>query len=150
MGTLGECLAQNIAREKQAATDIAAAWEQQRTDEERKKFTTAKRFFDDAREYFTRSIMNHEPVAKLYRQVGGARYGSESETHPEFCAVLEGYQCRDQKLGPSSLHDPKRFAALWREFQAWAEGEGLVASWVYCWDGGGMDSWWQLRVKVKA
>lgn len=149
MSTLGERLAQNIEREKQAATDSAAALELQRTEEARRKFLIAKRFFDDAREFFTRSITAGEPVAKLYRQVGGGRYSSETETHAEFSAVLEGYSYQDEKTGPRSLHDPKRLASLWHEFRQWAASEGLVAYWAYCHDGGGMDSWWQLRVKLK-
>ena len=147
MPNLGELLAQNIVQEKKAATDSAAALDQMRTAEARKKFLTGKAFFDEARDYFTSSIQQHAAVKTLFMQVGGKTFSSaDVNCHPEFCAILAGYQARDQKLGPDSLFDPKRFASLWSEFQAWSLGQGLVASWHSCWDVGGMDSWWQLRV----
>lgn len=147
MPNLGELLSQNIQREKQAATDSAAALDQQRTEEARRTFLVGKRFFDDARDYFTQGIVAREPVKSLYRQVGGKHYSAAGvECHAEFSQVLQGYQYSDEKRGPNSLHDPKRFASLWHEFQQWAREQGLVATWHYCYDGGGMDSWWQLRV----
>jgi hypothetical protein len=148
MPNLGEMLAHNIKREKQAAEDSAAALEQMRTEEARRIFNTAKRFFDDARTFFINGITNGEEVAKLFVQVGGARYsGFRGDTHQEFDRVLEGYQYKDEKLGPTSLHDPKRFASLWHEFQQWARENGLIAKWHYAWDGGGMESWWLLKVE---
>lgn len=150
MGTLGQKLAQNIKREAQAASDSVAAYEQQRTDKAREAFQAAKAFFDEARLFFKESIMRGEQAKKVFLQVGGARFSATGlNCHEPFNAVFEGYRCADNKRGPDSLFDPKRWASLWSEFQKWANDEGLTASWHYCYDGGGMDSWWQLRVTPK-
>jgi hypothetical protein len=151
MTTLGQQLAQNIEREKQAAYDSAAALEQMRTAEARAKFLTVQEFFEDAKSYFTAGIMGKLPSNSLYRQVGGARYSSPSEDcHVELDKVIDAYQQNSGKggTGPASMYDPKRFASLWTEFQQWATSQGLKAAWHYCWSSGGEDSWWQLRVDV--
>jgi hypothetical protein len=150
MTTLGERLSGNIATAKRAAEDSAAALSQMRTAEARATFQTAQRFFSDAREFFANSILSGLTPKELFLQVGGRRYSSAGvDCHDEFNSVLQGYQARDNTAGPDSLHDPKRFASLWHEFQQWADTEGLLAAWHYCYDGGGMDSWWQLRVSLK-
>ena len=151
MGTLGQQLAHNIEREKQAKTDSNAAAEQMRTAEARKAFNAGKSFFEKAKLHVTEGIMRGDLVKDLFLQVGGRHFSpSGLDVNDEFSDVFAGYKTTDNQRGPDSLYDPKRLSALWSEFQKWANDEGLVAAWHYCWDGGGMDSWWQLRVTPKA
>ena len=151
MPNLGELLSANMQREKDAAHDIAAAWDQMRTDEARKNFTAGKKFFDDAKDYFTNGITNQEEVKNLFLQVGGNgitnRYGSKVDCHVDFSAVMDCYKKHPTLCEPASLSDPKRFAALWTDFQRWAVSSGLVAYWTEGTDGGGQDNWWYLHVK---
>jgi hypothetical protein len=150
MTTLGDRLQSNIDREKQAAHDSAAALSLLQTEEARKEFGIVKEFFDKSREYFTQGILAGKPVAQLYRQLGGKRYSSCHDCHEEAAGVINIYQNSNTKLGPDSLLDPKKFGSLWSEFRQWAQSEGMVASWHYCWSGGGEDNWWQLRVEPQA
>ena len=41
-------------------------------------------------------------------------------------------------------------APAWNDFKQWAGDNGLIAYWEYAWEGGGMDSWWLLRIKPQA
>jgi hypothetical protein len=148
MATLGEQLAQNIEREKKAASDSEAAFALLQTEEARKNFRIVEGFFKEAREYFTRSIQAGAPVKKLYLQVGGARFSIGVNCHDAVADVLGIYQRTYQ--GPQSLSDPLRYSSLWQEFRQWAMSEGLEATWHDCYDGGGVDNWWQLRVAPRA
>lgn len=151
MDTLGQKLAQNLQRERLAATDLLAAAEQLRTDAEHQAFQTGKVFFDNAKIFFNEKISNAAPSNDLFLQVGGRRFApARLNCHQQFDMVLAGYQCKNQKLGPDSLFNGMRLSALWLDFQKWADDSGLVASWHYCWSGGGEDSWWQLKVQPKA
>lgn len=147
MPNLGQTLAANIAREKQAAIDSAAAISLQRTEEARRKFQVVQTFFEKARTFFTDGILHGEPVASLYLQVGGRGFtASGVNTHMEVAGVIDGYEKTDRTKGPASMFDAKRYASLWHEFQQWALEQGLLAKWEEGWDGGGVDSWWTLRV----
>lgn len=147
MPTLGEKLARNIERENAAATDSEAALEQMRTEEDRRQFLIAQRFFEGAQEFFTQGITNAIPVKDLFLQIGGKGFSNGRDYHGEFSVLLRGYQASDHKRGPDALYHDKHLAALWSEFQQWARSEGLRAYFKNQWDGGGMDSWWELRVE---
>lgn len=151
MKTLGETLAENIQREKQAATDKEAAAAQMRTEEERARFKVGEAFFEKAKKFFTDSITSAKPVKELYMQVGGQRYSTPGkDCNSEFNAIWSGYSsdAKRPERGPNSLYDPKLFAALWVDFQTWCKEQGLEPYWETTHDGGGMESWWLLKIQV--
>lgn len=151
MKTLGETLAENIEREKQSAFDKAAALTQMRTDEEMARFKVGEAFFEKAKKFFTDGITAAVPVKELVVQVGGKRFSAPGkDCNLDFDAIWNGYRSdtAHPERGPNSLHDPKLFAALWVEFQTWARNQGLEAYWASTYDGGGMESWWLLHVRL--
>lgn len=151
MKTLGEILAEKIELEKKAASDKEAALMTMQTAAELARFKVGEAFFEKAKRLFTEAITSMAPVNTIQIQAGGARFTRPgTDCNPEFDAIWGGYRSdsKHPEQGPYSLSDPKLFAALWIDFKSWCKSEGLEAYWCQDHDGGGMDSWWLLKIRV--
>lgn len=140
--SLGAQLAHNLAQEENY-TLLAARRAAQHTDEESlKKLTLVARFFETARAFFEQSIPAGVPKNKLHLVVGTTGIGASQ--HQDVYLALEMWSTTDV---PRIVQPRHPLHALWDDFVFWANSVGLEPVWTYCWDSGGIHSWYQLSVK---
>lgn len=139
--SLGVRLAQTQQAEENNTRALAEARAQAASAEELKKFRLVEAFFEKAKAYFSEGILAGSPTAKLSIMVGSEFRGQRDnvEVEPLIC----GY-CNDSK---ARVLDPKHpYHSLWQAFEAWCVQNDLTPTWHYEYDGGGMSSWYRLRV----
>lgn len=143
--TLGNILSQTQQEEHQNTRDAALRKATAQSQEELENFRRVDAFFEEARKFFTEGIVNRVPVKQLCLTVGTERPGKSS--YAGVYSALALYESYD----PPRITQPKhKFHSLWAEFLAWANSNGLQPKWVYCHDGGGMHSWFELKVEPLA
>ncbi len=141
--SLGQRLAQTQAEEKARTVASQRNAARHLSEDDLKRFNQVFSFFDDAKHFFEQAILDQTPTTQLRIQVG--RTGPQgSASHMAVYQTLRGWDYDGNEL--RSLKGGGAFASLWTDFQAWARSQGLVAQWQYAHDGGGMESWWYLRV----
>lgn len=99
-----------------------------------KEFAVAELLFERFKEHVTSAVD------------AGGRPKPMTLTGAEMSA-LHTYNWQSNALGPSKSH----FAfPLWQELANWGDSEGIVITWRFGHDGGGVESWWDLCVNVAA
>ncbi len=141
--SLGEQLAYNLAQEKSNTAAAAGNAALHTSPEALAKLTTVARFFESARSFFEQSIPAGVPQRKLHIVVGTTSPGCGQ--HQDVYTALEMWSTTTDE--PRIVQSSHWLHALWSDFLFWANSVGLQPVWTYCWDGGGMHSWYQLSVK---
>lgn len=143
--SLGEILAQTKQEEADNTRRAAERKARQESEAELKKFRAVETFFETAKAFFETGIREQIAVRKLSIMVG-AEYCGKTENMEVYHALglssASGTDPRCVKSGP--------YHSLWQDFTFWCAQCGLVPKWVYEWDGGGMSSWYQLKVEPAA
>lgn len=139
--SLGARLAQTSRAEAENTRELAEARARQASAEELRNFQLVERFFADAKDYFTQGILAGTPTAKLTIMVGREYAGQSANTDVE--QLICGYNSSNT---PQVLDPKHKYHSLWREFEAWCIQNELKPAWTYEWDGGGMTSWYRLRI----
>lgn len=139
--SLGEQLAQTRQEEKDNTRRLAELRAQQESAEARANFQLVEKFFEDAKVFFTEGIQARRPVKELSILVGQMRVGLSDNL--QVSRLLCYYTSNNQAAVLSERHP---YHSLWKAFQTWAESNGLTPAWVYEHDGGGVCSWYQLKI----
>ncbi len=145
--TLGARLARTIVEEKASTVEAARRAAETQSAKDLAKFNEVQDFFACARQHFETCILQAIPARRISVQVGGP---SRPEApgllqKRDIYSTLEGFRYSGDELRSLSKQGP--YQALWLEFQAWAKSNDLIARFDYEHDGGGIESWWCLRVK---
>jgi hypothetical protein len=154
-GSLGAMMARTIADEKSGSIEAATREAQAKSEEALNDFEDVKAFFSKARDHFSECILSGMPTKNIFVQVG-SDYTNKSHEEKQIpgrlidsrmYSVMEAYNAYNNKEQIPTLADHGKYRSLWVDFQAWASDNGLKALWSHHHDGGGMSSWFVLRVQ---
>lgn len=137
--SLGAQLAATVKAEKDNTEDLARLRAAQQGAEAAAKYRAVEVAYDDAKQTITLQILSRKPTRELGVMVG---FDGSKRRHDAAYSALELFRGLDLATGKRSPYFP-----LWRAFSEWAHGQGLEPEWHSCWDGGGIHSWYVLRVK---
>jgi len=141
MSNLGALLARNQALEADKNTEAMAQKAARAGVEAARKFDLVQSFLATAKTHITTQIQAGEPTVEIF--IGSN--GSRSE-HVEVGELLAN-KVHDAAAGEGLKRSSHPYYCLWRDFSAWASSEGLLVSFDYDYDGGGLYSWHLLRAK---
>lgn len=147
MKNLGTLLLEQMKEEAQAPAQAG---------HERANVLVVRRFFIDAKRYFTRALEVRWPSSDIFMQLGGETFyyenrdGLDPRPHPQryvhVARLLSDYR-NGFEFGPSGLGPQGPYGSIWTDFEHWAAGAGLVPCWQFGHDEASGKSWWQLRIK---
>lgn len=66
------------------------------------------------------------------------------------CLYKSTVDDQDRRIPTFFTYEKGRYFSIWVEFQDWCASNGLQPRWDYCWDGGGMSSWYILKIEPAA
>ncbi len=139
--SLGARLSRHLSEEKQNTRAAAEREALAQSEAALQAFQRVAHFFNTAKEFFTDGITAGTPSRKLFIMVGTPY--REKGDNADIYQLLKLYD----SANPPRITQPKHlYHSLWADFQAWAANNGLVPEWKYQYDGGGMSSWYELRV----
>lgn len=140
--SLGEILAQTQQAEKDNTRHAAERQARQESEEALQKFQVVEKFFESAKAFFEDGIRQQIAVRKLSIMVGSEFRGSSDNVEVADILRLHSASGKDPECTKSG-----RYFSLWQDFAFWCAQCGLAPKWVYEWDGGGMSSWYRLKVE---
>ncbi len=143
---LGQRLADSTAAEKAGTLAAQRAAAARDSAERAEKFATVERFFEEARQRFVADIEAGLPMKDIGVQCGRS-HGYSRHTgsdHAEVYSILSGWDYTHELM--KSLQPRGAYSSLWEKMVQWGVDNGLRVHWAYEHDGGGMCSWWVLRV----
>ncbi len=144
--TLGQRLADSTAAEKAGTLAAQRAAASRESAARAEKFATVERFFEDARQRFVADIEAGLPMKDIGVQCGRSHGYSRNKgpDHAEVYTILSGWDYTHDLM--KSLQPRGAYSSLWDKMVQWGVDNGLRVYWAYEHDGGGMCSWWVLRV----
>lgn len=102
---------------------------------------TIRQFFMSARSHVERAIEAGRAPTPFKLGRGN---------HNEAASILKTYKWPNKPIGGTELRAgafwPADFFSLWLEFERWLTENDLSAEFDYCYDGGGIESWYELVV----
>ena len=145
MTTLGERLKAREAREEADKMAKLDRESRQRGEKAMADLRAVQQYFDSAREDITEDISNDLPVREI-------TLGKRGDDSAGVASILQTYSWNYNIHQPGrSIEYPQHaYYAVWEGFQQWANAEGLEVKFTYDYDGGGIESWHVLKVKVLA
>jgi hypothetical protein len=142
MTTLGERLK---ARETREEADKIAKLQRESAEAGEKALEdlhAVQEYFDRVKANIIADIMGDRPVRKITLGLRGDNSGNVA-------SILCTYNWTSN-VGDRSIAEPHhKYHAVWEKFEQWADSEGLDVSFQYQWDTGGMESWYELKVKLR-
>jgi hypothetical protein len=145
--TLGDVLRQRVLDEK--ANNAAAL--QRRTDEEgiaeQKRVQHIEAFFEDYKQKVIAAIQGGKKLPEVVIGHEWNKGTSHQEIYDAFNLLQQGSLAQVSASQPHNyVVPPKHKYFLWKVLADWAHSEGLTVFLNYTWDGGGMSSWYILKV----
>ena len=135
--TLGQLLAQTKHQEENHSLELAEARANAKNEEARKRWNLIKDFYENAKVVLTKQIQDRIPTKKLGVLV--VQTGTDSQNIDVY--NYYGWYGKEARISPQNETYP-----LWKAFCEWAHDQDLVPVWDYQWDGGGVHSWYILRL----
>lgn len=141
--SLGALLAQSKKEEAENTRAAAERKAMAESAEEIANFRLVEDFFEKAKTFFESGIRQQVPLKDLKIMVGQEYKGSSDNV--KLYSVLRMYSVEGNQ--PRIVKPTEKYHSLWAAFQNWCARNELEAVWTYDYDGGGMSSWFYLRVQ---
>lgn len=136
--SLGDLLLQTQEAERRHDVELAEQRAAQRSAQELEKFKTVQRFYEQARLTLTDQIQRRVAARELGVLVGDT---GRERSNMDVYTTLALYNGLSTATATSSKYYP-----LWKEFDEWAQAQGLRVEWRYEHDGVGIHGWHRLTV----
>lgn len=136
--SLGEKLKASKTKEEEDKMFAMRMKLQQEARDAEERIQCVTTFFENAKRQFIIDIESGKPRVQIVKL--------SSRKEPKAYDILKVYNWNDPKNAIMNKTHP--YNPIWAEFEAWCLSNGLKPKMEYAYDGGGVESWYELSVDV--